>query len=144
MNNCRGLTLIEVLISSVILFLAVGLVSVTYNQVVLTRLKVSQLYQVSGYLNPIRERIIESLRIEPDLKQGQSRIGIAEYIFFEWEVSDVKTVNSKPDADPQSGTINNGSFDLLLYSISVNISLKDGGEPFRQFEFRHLDWRRRG
>lgn len=126
----KGLTLIEVLIASVLLFIAISLASVSYSISLKSQSSAARNIHDSMATQFIRAEISETLRTSPKLREGS---GLWGNISYEWNVVDSyeKWSNAGYDQDART-TINFGRL-LVLHRINVQLSN-------RSFVFYELYW----
>lgn len=131
MNKYRGFTLLEVLVASLILAMAISIASLAY-QTGLTAERVAEkkVYKAS-VLRFIKEAIVEEIRKRPDLREGEGDWGSFSY---QWTIQKRFEKWSKSGFDLESNTNVEMGRKLQLLSISLDV---DGEE----YEFTHLAWK---
>lgn len=142
MNRVKGLTLIEVLIASVIIFMAIGVTSVVYRQTIDSNIRFGQLYSLSSHLPSIRNEIMELLRGEPGLTSGE---GTFDTFTFKWEVLSVQEKNSRAWERQSAAELRaNGYYTLMLYDVRVEVFRdmpNNQQQLFRSLNIKLLDWK---
>lgn len=124
------MTLIEVLIASIILFMVLGLVGVVYQQNYDTQRRTQQ------YLNEARavQSLMAAIRFA--LLQGQvegklKSIGMS----YQWKATLVEAKSEVSSISPETGLPENGIGKLNLFNILVT-----NDETQHDFEFKQAIW----
>lgn len=125
-----GLTLVEVLVASILLFTAISLASVTYRSATKTELSSENAIFRAVALGFIREMVSEELRVNPTAETGDGRWGKFE---FSWEITDIKSKSAKAGFDIESNMQTELGRQLRLASIEITIN----GQVY---EYEHLSW----
>lgn len=125
-----GFTLIEVMVAGLLLFVAIGLASVTYQSSLKTDATAQNRIRDAVYLRFIEAEIKEQLRQNPLIKKGQVKWQADEY---PWEVKQTFSKNSKAGFDTESGSDIAVGKQLLLHKLSVELERKN-------HEFVYLTW----
>ncbi|MCY7294378.1 PulJ/GspJ family protein [Alteromonas sp. a30] len=130
LRSAKGFTLIEVLIASVILFMAIALVSMAYKSGIRAEMAAEKHVFRAVALGFIEAAIKEELRASPSNTSGEGRWSRFEY---SWKVVDVKEKWSKAGLDYESNTQVQFGRKVFLQYISVEINEVE-------YEFTHLTW----
>ena len=125
-----GFTLIEVMVAGLLLFVAIGLASVTYQSSLKTDSTAQNRIRDAVYLRFIEAEIKEQLRQNPLLKMGQVRWQGDEYT---WVITQTFSKNSMAGFDSESGSNIAIGKQLLLHQLSVELQRKN-------HEFVYLTW----
>ena len=137
----NGFTLIEVLVASIILFMAISIASYSYNHTINIGIKLDRLYRVAGRVDFLREKIKEEIRVNPQIESGEGYFENNRFRYA-WNVRDKSEKNSQSGLDIESGMVDSGGYNIVLYSIVVEIYMTESGKLFREVEYGVLDWKR--
>jgi len=125
-----GFTLIEVMVAGLLLFVAIGLASVTYQSSLKTDSTAQNRIRDAVYLRFIEAEIKEQLRQNPLLKKGQVKWQANEY---PWVITQTFSKNSKAGFDTESGSNIAVGKQLLLHELNIELERKN-------HEFVYLTW----
>lgn len=131
MNKQRGFTLLEVLVASLILFMAIAIVSMAYRTGLTAERAAEKKVFKTSVLRFMKEAIVEEIRVRPESKQGEGNWGKLSY---QWSVDKRFEKWSKSGFDLESGSNVEMGRKLQLLDISIDV---DGEE----YEFTHLAWK---
>jgi len=137
--NERGFTLIEVLISAVILFSAVAAGTLVFRGSMILGDKASATVRISDALPTIMERVREAL-MEQKIK-GEGRFD--EEISYSWITEAAKSSRNILSAfDETTGGLEYGRFKIALNNVRLIVGSKDGPFSRRKMTFRYqeLTW----
>lgn len=129
-----GLTLIEVLIASVLLFMSLGLVATAYQQYQMMQSK------ALGYLDSAADFDSIVSQISFDLRTGKLE-GTTESGAFVWKAIELKRAKEIANIDAESGEYNGNIGVLVLYEVEVSFqgsSANDGAG--KAFSYRQAVW----
>jgi len=127
MKKQRGLSLIEVLIASIILFMSLGLIAVIFQQNFDTQRR-AQLYLQDAQEYP---SVLAQVRFE--LEQGtkngeiESALGV-----YRWQAEALESAVEVEYINPESGLPQGGTGLLNLFEITVENEQTHHGYSFRQ------------
>lgn len=129
MKKHSGLTLIEVLIASMILFMALGLVAAVFQQNMQTQL------QAEKYLQATQDYVTIQSQIRFQLKQGEHQGEIMTPAgSYSWTAELVEQRMEMAALDTEGGSRMTGQGSLRLYQVKVESSNKVN------FEFKQAVW----
>jgi hypothetical protein len=135
MKIVKGFTLVEVLISSVILFMAIGLGMVAFSSI---DKSVHASTDVVTLLNPLPLIVNE---IENDLTNSpageKTKEGELNEVKYKWVATPEKVLPPKPRFDPDRGDYIEYADRYVMYSISLTLSRDNKSRVFR---FRKVGW----
>lgn len=131
----RGLTLLEVLIASVILFTAVTVASEAYRTNLLATLKASDTATILTPVPLIVEQVRQELRARPE-ERVEGR-GEALGVVFEFSAETVAFAPPPRRFDPDTAEFRTYEPRFRLYAVTL--SLRRGLRQ-RQFSYRELAW----
>lgn len=135
MKRCQGLTLVEVLISAVILFAALSLSAVTLQTL---RQSSAQAEKVIKTLQPARMialSIQQQIRSQP--QDTLSGSGIIENVSYQWQASVIKTGSAPVQFDIDAGSVTVPPERFRLYQVDLQLSTEGRTE---QLQFKELAW----
>lgn len=134
-NITRGFTLIEVLISSFILFLVLTSITMVYRGAMLSSSKAERTLYFSSFIEPISERVRIQLQAEPNIeKQGQGSMGEVTY---NWHAIQTFQGQAPASIDGESGlTIQNNKV-FRLWDVKLKLKLKNAT---REYSFSKVTW----
>lgn len=131
MRRQSGFTLLEVLVASLILFLAIALVSLAYRTGLNAERAAENRVFKTAVLRFIQQAIAEELRIRPELSAGG---GVWGEFSYNWKVANRHNKWSKAGFDIESNSFVEIGRPLHLNDISIEID----GEGYA---FTHLSWK---
>ncbi len=131
MKKQTGFTLLEVLVASLILFLAIALASVAYRAGIKTEVSAERKLFQSIAVVYIREAIVEEMRLKPGLSSGAGDWG---RFLYAWEVTSKSEKWSKSGLDAETGTYVNLGRPLQLFTIKLEVGSDE-------YTFTHLSWK---
>lgn len=135
MTNCKGLTLVEVLIAAVILFAALSLSALTIQTL---RQSSAQAEKVIKTLQPARMialTIRQQIRSQPqDQLSGSGRL---QNVSYQWQASVIKTGSAPEQLDLDSGTVIVPPERFRLYQVNLQLEMQGRVE---QLQFKELAW----
>lgn len=129
-SKMKGFTLIEVLIASVILFMAIALVSMAYRGGLQAEAAAEKHVFKAVVLGFIEEAIKEEIRERPNKTAGEGTWGRFEY---SWQVTDIKEKWSQAGVDIESNAEVQFGRKMFLHYINIEINNVE-------YEFTHLTW----
>lgn len=125
-----GFTLIEVLVASLILFMAIALVSLAYRTGLNAERAAEKRVLKAVAMEFIKQTVVEELRIRPNASSGDGEWGEFSY---NWKVNKRYEKWSKAGFDYETGS--RQEFGRKLELLDVNIELE--GE---EYAFTYLSW----
>ena len=125
-----GFTLIEVMVAGLLLFVAIGLASVTYQASLKTDMSAQNRIREAVHLRFIEAEIKEQLRQNPLLKMGEVQSQSGDYA---WAITQTFSKNAKAGFDTETGSDIGLGKQLILHQLSVELER----EPH---EFVYLTW----
>lgn len=129
-----GLTLIEVLIASVLLFMSLGLVATGYQQYQLMQGKAMRYLDSAGDFDSIVSQI------HFDLRAGKVE-GKTDSSAYVWKAKELKRAKEIANIDEESGEFNGNIGMLVLFEVEVsyqgNSADEDAGAAFT---YRQAVW----
>mgnify|MGYP005707633269 CR=1 FL=1 len=131
MKTQNGFTLLEVLVASLILFMAIALVSLTYRTGLNAERAAEKKVFKSVVVRFIQQAIVEELRVRPGRNSGDGQWGELSY---QWEVKKESGKWSKSGFDIETNTQVEMGRQLELKDINIDVE----GEIY---EFTHLSWK---
>lgn len=124
------MTLLEVLIAGLLLFMAISLAAMTYQASIKTESSARKSIVRSVALGFIREQIAEDLRVNPEAKSGQGGWGDIQY---DWEITRSQSKSAKAGFDIESNT--QAQLGKVLVLSDIRIVIND-----QEHEYVHLSW----
>jgi len=135
MNACRGLTLIEVLIASTILFAAITVISETYRASLAASDRAGRVVRALTPVPLITARIREDLRSDArDQVVGRGFILGVEYRF---EARSVAFLSPPRRFDPDVGELVDYAPRYRLYDVSLSLQR---GSTRRAYVYQEVAW----
>ncbi|WP_105167333.1 prepilin-type N-terminal cleavage/methylation domain-containing protein [Pseudoalteromonas sp. T1lg23B] len=133
-NHQQGMTLIEVLIASVILFISISAISYVSKAMMLNEMRLSRAAEHAFVFEYIQDEVSYRFEYEKQ-REGEYRFAGSTY-FWQVEVLSEKPVMSELVVDGE-GSAANGT--MILYSTSVFSQLSPS--PKKIAEFKSVYWR---
>ncbi|UAA39652.1 prepilin-type N-terminal cleavage/methylation domain-containing protein [Paraneptunicella aestuarii] len=130
-NGQKGFTLLEVLVASLLLFMAIALVSLAYQTGLKSELSAERKVFRSIVVTFIQQSIAEDLRLRPDTKSGEGRWG---QLSFQWQVVKEYSKWSETGFDVESNSQVELGRELHLKNIEINVE----GDVY---EYTYLSWK---
>lgn len=131
-----GFTLIEILISGVILFSVISIVSSIYRGAVLSSSKASKSIELSAAVPLLLDTIRFHIR-ESKETSTLSQDGVIDGIVFEWQASVIKEGAPPKRFSPEDGSIINFTTRFYLWKVELQLE-KDERQAY--YEFEELTW----
>lgn len=128
--SSKGFTLIETLVSGLLLFAVIALVSQAYSAALLNEQRAVRAIERAHALKFIRQLIDEEIREAPTLEEGSGRW---KQLTYQWRVSAENTKYSRAGTDIDTGQQVAMGTILILREIEVTI-----GEA--QHSYVSIDW----
>lgn len=129
MNKQHGLTLIEVLIASIILFMTLGLVAVVFQQNFATQI------QAGKYITSLADYNSLQAQIRFELEQGHVKGSITTAnTNYSWEAKKLKQAPELLGFSPETGNAETAIGVLTLFNVIVS------NESALTYEFRQTIW----
>ncbi|WNO61662.1 prepilin-type N-terminal cleavage/methylation domain-containing protein [Rheinheimera sp. MMS21-TC3] len=129
MKKHYGLTLIEVLIASIILFMTLGLVAVVFQQNFATQLQsVKYINSLADY-NTIQANIryeLEQKKVKGDITTVNNK--------YSWKAEVISAAPEIRGFSPETGAKETGAGFLVLYNITIS------SESAITYDFRQTIW----
>ena len=129
MKRQNGLTLIEVLVASLLLFVSLGVVSIIFQQNIFTQSQAVKYFDALEHFPSIQAQI--RFELEQGHMQGQLKLGEQEY---QWQASVIQQgmelIGVSPETGQQEGTT--GILQLINISVTAPNNL--------EFEMKHTRW----
>lgn len=129
MKTQHGLTLIEVLIASIILFMTLGLVAVVFQQNFATQI------QATKYITSLSEYSSVQAQIRYELEQGRYKGNISTMASqYNWEAKKLKQAPELLGFSPETGNAETAIGVLTLFNVVVST------DSALTYEFRQTVW----
>lgn len=138
-SDCRGFTLIEVLLAAVILFSVLGVGMLAYHTAIGTVDRANTRFLLADALPEVRDRI----RIElfaSRVHQGSGRVN--DTVSYHWQAREVGSgKNLLASFDEFGKDYKPGRFTLSLQRIDLTLVCRRSGRESRaHYEYRELVW----
>lgn len=131
-----GFTLIEILISGVILFSVISIVSTVYRGAVLSSSKASQSIELSATIPLLLDTIRFHIR-QSNENNTLHQEGMIDGITFEWKATVIKEGAPPKKFSPEDGSIIDFSTRFYLWKVELQL---EKGERQEYYEFEELSW----
>lgn len=131
----KGFTLIEVLVSSFILFLVLAAISMVYRGALLSSHKAERTLQFSALVEPISEQIRFQLQSSTNNEhQGQGSMG---KVSFKWLAQQKFASKAPAQLDEEIGEFTQDNKIFTLWHISLTLQAKN---TTREYYFYEVSW----
>lgn len=115
MKKYSGLTLIEVLIASIILFMSLGLVAVIFQQNISTQL------QSSRYIKKLADYPSVQAQLRFELESGKRKGDIERQgLLYSWKAERLATGQELVSFSPETGNREGNPGMLVLYLVTIS------------------------
>lgn len=137
-NNNKGFTLVEVMISAIILFLAIAIGTAANRNTIRIIDKITTIAFVSDAL----PHIMEMVKGEIMAGKGKGQGHYGESIAYTWRSKEIKSSkNIVSSYDEVTGGLEYGRFKVVLNNIQLNIIYEgEGRRKETQYEYQELSW----
>lgn len=133
-RTSAGLTLIEVLIASVLLFMSLGLVATAYQQYQIMQSKAGR------YLDSAADFDSIVSQISFDLRSGKVD-GITDSGAYSWTAQEIKRAKEIANIDEEGGDFNGSIGVLVLFEVVVTYQDNSkSDEAAEAFTYRQAVW----
>ena len=136
--NNKGFTLVEVMISAVILFSALAIGTIGYRTSIRAVDRITAHVIIADALPDIMERV--KTEIIEHKNQGEGRYG--NEISYAWNSKKIKSSkNIRSPYDETTGGLEYGRFQVVLNNIKLTVTY-DGGSRRKEarYEYQELSW----
>ena len=136
--NNKGFTLVEVMISAVILFSALAIGTIGYRTSIRAVDRITAHVIIADALPDIMERV--KTEIIEHKNQGEGRYG--NEISYAWNSKEIKSSkNIRSSYDETTGGLEYGRFQVVLNNIKLTVTY-DGGSRRKEarYEYQELSW----
>jgi len=134
-KKAKGFTLIEVLVSSFILFLVLAAITMVYRGALLSSNKAERTLKFSSMVEPISEQIRLQLQSSTNNEfQGQGSMG---EVTFKWVAEQEFSKKAPALLDAEAGSLTQGSKIFRLWHVSLTLQLNNAT---REYYFKEVSW----